>query len=139
MFEKRFQEWRAANAHLAPLIRKIDYLFPSLYTNYEQFDSDTGTAEHGWRNSAEAILAEAKTYGKPVYPFVWPQFHEGAGKRAYEYLPIDFWKKELEFVRANADGVVLWAWGGYLKERWDDDAPWWRAAITAYGIKPGTP
>jgi hypothetical protein len=84
-----------------------------LYTFYEDRD--------GWVKYAVAQISEARRYGgnKPVYVFLWPQYHEPPNA----YLPTDFWRLELETAKQYADGVVIW--GGSLHETWDNSAPWW--------------
>lgn len=114
--------WQQANDDLKPLAQEVDAIFPSLYT----FSSD----REEWRTAAVAILREARRYGKPVYPFIWPQYHMSAGFwRAHQPIELDLWRLQLETAREHADGVVIW--GGYDFEadgaaRWDDNAGWWR-------------
>ena len=43
-------------------------IFPSLYTVYD----DQGH----WLRFAEANMVEARRYGKPVIPFIWPQIQQ---------------------------------------------------------------
>jgi hypothetical protein len=69
------------------------------------------------------MLIEARRYGKPVYPFLWPTYHNSNKKLTGQLVPGDYWRMELELVHQYADGVVLW--GGY-KEKWDENAAWWR-------------
>ena len=92
--------WRDANDFLAPLAEAVDVIFPSLYTFYED--------QPGWVDFAEASIAEAKTYGKPVVPFLWPRYHNSHPDRAYEPLEADYWQLQLDTVRALADGLVVW-------------------------------
>jgi hypothetical protein len=112
-----------ANGELEPLAREVDAIFPSLYT----FSTD----KEEWRVSAIATLREARRYGKPVYAFIWPQYHGSAGFwRAHEPIEIELWRLQLQTVRDHADGVVIW--GGYDFEherpaRWDEQAGWWQA------------
>lgn len=116
---RRFEAWQKANDRLRPLAEEVDFVCPSLYTFHDDPD--------GWRKYAEANLREARRYGKPVYPFLWPQFHQGEnGENEFQgkHLSKEFWRAQLDIVRKNADGVVLW--GGY-QHRWDPQAPWWKA------------
>lgn len=107
-------QWKEVNRRSAVIAAKVDYLFPSLYTFYND--------PAGWEQSARAVLTEARQYGKPVYPFLWPSFHNSNAALRGTKVPGDFWRRQLEVCREEADGLVLW--GGY-KELWDDQADWW--------------
>ncbi len=128
-FQKRYTEWQNANAYLASLVQKVDYLFPSLYTFYDSYESDLMGNDHGWKDYALLSIEEARKYNKTVYPFIWPQFHEGGTYKDYRYLPPDYWEKEIIFLRNHADGMVLWGWSGFLHETWSDNAPWWQMTL----------
>jgi len=108
--------WQKANDGLAPIARLEDILFPSMYTFYEDRD--------GWSKYAIQQIQEARRYagGKPVYVFLWQQYHESNRKLAGTYLPPDFWRLQLETARKYADGVVIW---GEYNDTWDEAAPWW--------------
>jgi hypothetical protein len=107
-------EWRDINKRSAVIAAKVDYLFPSLYTFYND--------AAGWELAAREILKEAKRYGKPVYPFLWPEFHNSNVTLKGTQVPRDFWRRQLEVCRECADGLVLW--GGFT-ELWDEEAGWW--------------
>jgi hypothetical protein len=106
--------WRDLNERSRVIARQVDFLFPSLYTFYDD--------PRGWELSARAVLMEAKRYGKPVYPFLWPHFHNSNRALWGTMISREFWRRELEVCRECADGVVLW--GGFT-ELWDEEAPWW--------------
>lgn len=107
------ERWRAQTRALEPLAPHVDVVFPSLYTLSDDPEQ--------WQRFARASLEEARRYGKQVYPFLWPHFHD-ASDRAGELIPANFWQMQLETCRQYADGVVIW--GGYQRD-WNDDAPWW--------------
>jgi hypothetical protein len=107
--------WHDINRRSAVVAAKVDYLFPSLYTFYDD--------RAGWELAARAVLKEAKQYGKPVYPFLWPEYHNSNAKLQGTRIPGEFWRRQLEVCREYADGLVLW--GGY-KQFWDEQADWWR-------------
>lgn len=117
-------EWASfarENDALRPLAGAVDLLFPSLYTFY----TDRG----GWVRYAYAQIAEARRYanGKPVYVFLWPQYHESNPSLKGAYLPADFWRLELQMARQYADGIVIWGgWSGNGPVKWDDKAAWWK-------------
>ncbi len=111
---------------LRPLARKVDILFPSLYTYYDDVE--------GWRTYARITLEEARRFGKPVYAFLWPEFHDSNEKLKGHYLPVDFWRMEMELCYELADGIVIW--GGW-QQTWDDHAPWWietKAFLAEHGM-----
>jgi hypothetical protein len=118
-----YADWQRVNRALDPLGASVDVLFPSLYTFYNDQD--------GWMAAAEGLLSEARRHGKPVYPFLWPQYHDSNAQLAGEYIPTDFWRAQLRFCRDHADGIVLW--GGY-QQPWDDDASWWRATLQTLSL-----
>ena len=115
--------WVNENDAIAPLTTAVDNFYPSLYTFYPDQD--------GWKRYAMAQIEEARRVGKgkPVYVFLWPQYHDSNRLLGGRYLPEDFWQLELETARQFADGVVIW--GGWdLKSnrpaKWDDNARWWK-------------
>jgi hypothetical protein len=112
--EDEIAAWRRSNERTAVLAAHVDYVLPSLYTAYDDPEN--------WKVSAREVLLAARRYGKPVYPFLWPEFHDTNVKLRGKPVPVEFWRMQLEFCRQYADGVVLW--GGYQR-RWDDTAPWW--------------
>ncbi len=120
---KEYPEWLQANRALDPLAAEVDVLFPSLYTFYND--------PAGWTIAARGLLTEARRYGKPVYPFLWPEFHDSNKELAGQFIPTDFWAAQLRFCQENADGVVLW--GGYQRQ-WNEDAAWWQTTIETLGL-----
>jgi hypothetical protein len=115
-FEANFKAWQAANDRLDVLASKVDFLSPSLYTFYEDQD--------GWQRYAKWNVEEAKRYGKPVYPFLWMDYHDSNAALKGQLLPVDYWNMELQTLKQSADGVVIW--GGW-QEQWDPQAPWVQA------------
>jgi hypothetical protein len=119
---KEWQSYSGDNDRLQPLAGAVDILFPSLYTFY----ADQG----GWVRYAYGNIAEARRYGngKPVYVFLWPQYHDSNRALAGTYLPADYWRLELETARQYADGVILWGgWGSNNRPaKWEDNAGWWK-------------
>jgi hypothetical protein len=117
----RHLAWRADNQRAVSLTALVDALFPSLYTFYVD--------REGWVTYAAAQLTEAKRLSgrKPVYVFLWPQYHDSNPTLGGTYLPADYWKLELDTVRRYADGVVIWGgWGSDDRAAtWDDRAEWW--------------
>lgn len=111
-----YKAWQAENDRLSDLVSATDVLFPSLYTFY--------TDRAGWVKVAEATLKEARRVGqgKPIYAFIYPQYHES--NKSLGGTPVDgqYWRLQLETLRKHADGVVIW--GGW-QTQWDENAAWW--------------
>jgi hypothetical protein len=107
-------EWHDINRRSAIIAAKVDYLFPSLYTFYDD--------PKGWELYARATIQEARQYGKPVYPFLWMEFHNSNRVLKDTLIPHEFWRRQLEVCREAADGLVIW--GGW-RRLWDEEAPWW--------------
>lgn len=109
------------NDRLKPLAAAVDILLPSLYTFY----TDRG----GWVRYAYTQIAEARRYGngKPVYVFLWPQYHDSNPALKGAFLPADFWRLELQMAKQYADGIIIWGgWGGTGPMKWDNNAAWWK-------------
>jgi hypothetical protein len=110
----KFKAWEACNAQLDQLAKRVDVIFPSVYTFYND--------QNAWDKFATAQLQAARRYGKPVYAFLWPEFHPSNAALKGKNVPAAFWRHELEFCKAHADGIVIW--GGW-QEPWDEQAAWW--------------
>ena len=113
------------------LVPHVDALCPTIYTFYE--DNGSGNQIEYWRNFAIETIKEARRIApeKPVYPFIWPQFHAGGGVQGFPFIPDAYWRVIIETMKEHADGVVIWGgWdfdnGGQLP--WDESASW--VAIT---------
>ena len=126
--------WQAKNDKLARLAKEVDVIFPSLYTIFN--------APSDWVKYAKANISEARQYGKPVYAFIWPQFHDYNDSIGTQYLPVSYWQLQLETLRGITDGVVIW---GSIKpnkatsgsvgwDSWNKNLPWW-TATKAYAKK----
>jgi sugar phosphate isomerase/epimerase len=117
--DAEYREWLEVNRALDPLAGHVDAVFPSLYTYYDDLE--------GWKNYARQTLTEARRYGKPVYVFLWPQFHDSNPTLRGQEVPRAFWLAELELCAELADGIVLWGgWQGH----WDENAAWWQETLT---------
>jgi len=112
--QTKIDAWKDCNVRIGELAKEVDIVMPSLYTFYND--------PQGWDIFAAAMLQAARQYGKPVYAFLWPEFHVSNRFLKGRNIPANFWRHELEFCRARADGIVIW--GGYQKP-WDGQAAWW--------------
>ena len=121
-------EWtKHSNMTRDILVPEADALCPSLYVYYS--DIGDGVEIDRWRNFAIETIKEARRIApnKPVYPFIWPQFHGGGSVRGYPYIPEKYWRVVLETIRDHADGAILW--GGYdidngRQLQWNGNANW---------------
>ncbi|MHB1158611.1 MAG: hypothetical protein ACYC26_17440 [Phycisphaerales bacterium] len=113
-----YQAWVAENKRLMKFGESSDILFPSIYTFYED--------QEGWKKYAIANIQQAKQYGKPVYPFIWPQYHDSNKKLVGRYVPVEFWRMQLEVCYEYADGVCIW---GYWPNGFDESLPWWQETL----------
>jgi hypothetical protein len=116
-------EWIKENDRLQTLADFVDILFPSLYTANADRD--------GWVKYAKAQIAEARRLakGKPVYVFLWPQYHDANPVLGLEFIAADYWKLQLDTARQYADGIVIWGgWDGKRNKPavWRDGAEWWQ-------------
>jgi hypothetical protein len=103
-----------------------DVILPSLYTFYED--------QNGWEINAVDQIREARQYGKPVYVYLWPQFHDSS-HRAFQYIEKEYWRRQLELCRREADGVVIW---GGNQQTWDENALWWQETLKFMRINDQT-
>ncbi|MBX3329764.1 MAG: hypothetical protein KF722_05135 [Nitrospira sp.] len=118
---KDYHAWQRENDRLDGIVAQVDALFPSIYTFYPD--------RQGWVTYAVAQLREArrKANGKPVYAFLWPQYHESNRELGHRHLDADYWEIQLNTVAQHADGVVIWGGvGKHGPEPWNEAAPWWQ-------------
>ena len=111
----QLKAWQKNNRRLQELADHVDAVFPSLYTFYPD--------EAGWKVYAKQNLQEARRYKKPVYAFLWPEYHDSNKELAGKNIPGKFWAAQLRLCRREADGIIIW--GGYKKD-WDPTAEWWK-------------
>jgi len=99
------------------LARHVDAFFPPLYT----FDDDRSR----WEKRAKTSLAQCRELDpkKPVYFYLWPQYHQGTAKQL-RYIDGAYWKFQLETARKYGDGIVLWS---RSRDEWDPRSGWWDA------------
>jgi len=119
-----YKSWQAENDALRPIVSRVAALYPSLYTFYAD--------PQAWVKFAQANIGEARRIGggRPVYPFLWPQYHNSNKSLAYQYIDDSFWSLQLRTLYGSADGLVLWGGWDFTNNRhapWDEDAAWWRA------------
>jgi hypothetical protein len=121
--DESYRQWLTADRAIAPLAHGVDYVFPSLYTFYDD--------RAGWLRFAAAQIEEARSYGKPVYPFLWYQYFDGNPMLSGHEIPAEVWEEELRFCRAHADGIVLW---GGSERGWSQSAAWWQVTRQVFNL-----
>ncbi|MBK9307766.1 MAG: hypothetical protein IPM58_11920 [Nitrospira sp.] len=118
---KEHQAWQQDNDRLDEMAAQLSALYPTLYTYYPD--------REGWVRYAIAQLTEAKrkANGKPVYAFLWPQYHDSNKKLRFQPIEPEYWELQLNTVYQHADGLVIWGgWGDKGPETWNEAAPWWQ-------------
>jgi hypothetical protein len=120
----------------APLLAQCDFILPQLY-NYEP------STDSGFNSYAAAHITESRRVapGKPVYPFIYPQYSSAGG---YAFISAAQWTAQLLYLATISDGLVIW--GGYTLNsphnppmEWDPNAPWWLATQALLPITPPPP
>ena len=118
---KEYKAWQQDNDRLDEMTAQLSALYPTLYTYYPD--------RQGWVRYAVAQLTEAKrkANGKPVYAFLWPQYHDSNKKLRLHPVEPEYWELQLNTVYQHADGLVIWGgWGEKGPEAWNEEAPWWQ-------------
>lgn len=120
----------AGAAYNAALLPYVDFLTPSCYTGVGP--SDDAGYQTTWVNAVTSLVSVYRGVagGKPIYPFIWPQYAYG-GANGLELISSDFWRVQLETLKAISDGLMLW--GGLVYSgptltgyrAWNANDPWW--------------
>jgi hypothetical protein len=119
-----YRAWQGHSNRMRTLQGNVDFLFPPAYT----VDPD----QRAWTAFATSQICEARRLSaKPVYVFLWPEYHEGSPLSG-QYLDSAFWRLQLETAYRLADGVVIF--GGYdiaanRPRNWNPQAPWYAPTL----------
>jgi len=116
-----FIAWQQENNQLAPLVNAVDILCPSIYTFYPD--------RAGWVTYAIANLDEAFRIGngKPVYPYIWPQYHDSNATLGLQHLTGSYWRQQLDTLKTRPIAGAI-VWGGW-QQPWKADACWWGETV----------
>ena len=120
-------KWQTNNVAMAPLIKQVDFLNPSLYDFSGNFPD--------WRITAESVLRECDSiaYGKPVILDVSPWLRGRVADGPIKYLDriIDWCHDRAERI-GDVSGVCVWAHGDPANPPvWDDNFSWLKAVQNA--------
>jgi hypothetical protein len=113
------EQWHHANLRVKRIANYVDVVCPSPYTFYNDLNL--------WKNFTLFLMREAKMYGKPVLPFLWPEFMDCTPFKG-QFLPVSFWEEELMFAYNHGDGVCIWGGRNLVTHEprvWDEKAGWW--------------
>ena len=115
-----YQFWEKQNLALKELVNAVDALFPSLYTIYDESEK--------WERLTRRYISMARTIGgdKPVYPYIWPRYHQGNENKKGQFVSGELWRFQLELVYELADGVVVWGGWRHGPMDWDENKDWWK-------------
>jgi hypothetical protein len=117
------EAWKVRNDMLAPLAAAVDFIVPDLYMHIS-------LNQAGWLQYATENVNEAKRYGKPVIPILWPRVHNDGTAAPQPYIPGDQWRFMLDSVKAmNVSGIIIWDTGGFNTTSpvgvLDETQGWW--------------
>lgn len=112
----RTTEFYAKNQKIAELIEECDYLFPSIYTFYDEhtdyiaFENKRYLSE----NASEAVKL-GKQFGKPVLPFVMHRFHPSNATFGMAQIPESTFLRDIDLInKTGVDGIVWWSADDYF-------------------------
>lgn len=119
---KKKEEWNLINSRLKKLAVYVDIICPSLYTFYENIED--------WNIYARENINKAREYNKPIYAFIWPQFHDSNKELGSKYIDKEFWENQLNTLK-DIEGIIIWGgWNPFnsKSERkliWNEENEWW--------------
>ncbi|MGH8656720.1 MAG: hypothetical protein ACREYE_33085 [Gammaproteobacteria bacterium] len=123
-------EWQRKNSLGQALADRVDALSPNFYAVHAN--------QANWVKVATAKINESKRLGKgkPVYLVINPRYHSHAyDNLRYQLIPKDFFKLQLQTIKAaGARGVLIWG-ADNANKQWSDDLPWWQATLEFLGRK----
>lgn len=107
-----YLNWLQWNDDYAQLADAVDVIFPSAYVEYHTISA--------YKRGLAVQLSEAAKYGKPIIPWVSPNYIYTGG----EELSRRYWNTVLSELTSNplVSGIVIWT--GPLKT-WDATDQWW--------------
>jgi hypothetical protein len=121
----KFAYQQRENKKMRPLAAKCDWIMP-------MFHAYT-TNRKDWATFAARMISEARTYDKPVMPWLWMQYHDLARPDSIrgQLIPGDFFRQQLDTAYRLADSLCLWGTlivrpdGTRVRANWNHQSPWW--------------
>lgn len=105
--------WQNAIARAEPVADRSDYILP----NINPFIADV----RAWPDFADAMIDEARKFGKPVVAFLWPNY-DGTEPNLYgRAQTAEFFRMQLDVARSRADSLAIWD----DTRPWVEDMSWW--------------
>lgn len=119
-----YKNWENINDELSPVAQKVDAFLPSFY----MYNMDTIS----WRKMVDATIAAIKKYHqhKPIYAYIWPQFHDRSGYYSLQFIDTATWKYQLRTLYDRIDGCIIWTSNKDSNKQiisWDPNMLWWQA------------
>lgn len=116
---------QSENKKMRPLAAKCDWIMPMFHA-YE-------TDRKDWAKFAATMMAEARTYDKPIMPWLWMQYHDKAWPASIrgQLIPGDFFRQQLDTAYKLGDSLCLWGTlivrpdGSRVRANWSAQSPWW--------------
>lgn len=99
---------------LAPLLKVVDYISPSLYLSYSENERKSNYVIKYIEDNLTLFLDYATIVDKPVYPYVWYRVHPSNKKYGSELISkqwMDLYLKTIrnfEFDGKKVSGIIWW-------------------------------
>jgi hypothetical protein len=113
LYWNRDQNWKNTCFKILPLLKQCDILFPSQYCFYPE--SFLSNAEHDYvSDNISFALQLGQELNRPVMPFVWHRYHPSNKKVAFQLIPIEDFKKQIEYIlnvkyeNRKVQGIIWW-------------------------------
>jgi len=116
----RDKEWKYNSRAFDPVLKQADILFPSMYKFYPY---SYASKDFEYNYAYENILINlqiGQELSKPVYPFIWPRFHDADTTVGLKSIPDNEWSDHIEFLskakfrNKKIDGLVMWTMDVYF-------------------------
>jgi hypothetical protein len=114
-----------------PVVDAADFVAPGMYTYWDNPNVFT-------KIYTETFLMSYR-YNKPIVPYMWAEYGEQTPMIG-TYIPDDYWKYEVQFVKQHANGIAMWGGSNFLLptndpnriRTWDENISWWQILLTEF-------
>lgn len=101
------KEFYLKNEALLSIIKKQDFIAPSLYTFYIDKPYEATNIEYITKN-VQYSLKIGKKLNKPVYPFVWHRVHKSNRNFGEKLIPVNTFKNTIQkIIDLKYDGIGI--------------------------------